>query len=147
MTRNGTIWTAAALFASALAGVAAPARAQVSDERIRELIKQATDPSMRLQTPATAQPAATGDNRPVVSLTLEDAVRFALDRNLDIAVQRLNPEINDIAYASIKSVYHPNLTSLLSTQSTTNAATSTVSGGGAAGVPVVAGINNYNAGL
>ena len=30
-------------------------------------------------------------------LTLDDAVKFALDRNLDIAVQRLNPEINDIA--------------------------------------------------
>jgi outer membrane protein len=144
MTRNGSIRTAAALLA--LAATAAPARAQVSDARIRELIKQATDPALRAQTPATPQPATTGDTRQVVALTLDDAVKFALDRNLDIAVQRLNPEINDIAYASIKSIYHPALTSLLSTQSTTNAATSTVSGG-AAGAPVIVGVNNYNAGL
>ena len=34
-------------------------------------------------------------------LTLDDAVKLALDRNLDIAVQRLNPQINDIAVASL----------------------------------------------
>src|SRR5437868_5908046 len=144
MTRKGSLWTLTA--ALALSGLASTAHAQVSEARLRELIKQAADPNSRLQVPATVPPSA-GDNRQVVPLSLDDAVKFALDRNLDIAVQRLNPEINDIAYASIKSVYHPNLTSLLSTQSTTNAATSTVSGGGAAGVPVVAGINNYNAGL
>ena len=49
-----------------------------------------------------------GDNAPGGRRSrLDDAVKFALDRNLDIAVQRLNPEINDIAYASIKSIYHP----------------------------------------
>ena len=46
-------------------------------------------------------------------LTLDEAVKFALERNLDIAVQRLNPEINDIAIASISSVYHPSLTSIV----------------------------------
>ena len=54
-----------------------------------------------------------------MTLTLDEAVKFALDRNLDIAVQRLNPEINDIAVASINSVYHPSLTSTIS-QSATN---------------------------
>ena len=34
-------------------------------------------------------------------------------RAYDIAVQRLNPEISDISYASIKSVYNPALTSQL----------------------------------
>ena len=38
-------------------------------------------------------------------------MKFALDRNLDIAVQRLNPQINDIAVLSVKSVYNPTLTS------------------------------------
>jgi outer membrane protein len=74
-------------------------------------------------------------------------VKLALERNLDIAVQRLNPEINDIAYASIKSIYHPNLTSLISTASTTNASTSTISGGTAAGQPIIAGATNYNGGI
>jgi outer membrane protein TolC len=144
MTRNA-IWILTA--ALALSGLATPARAQqVSEARIRELIKQAADPNSRLQTPATVTPGTLQDNRPVVAITLDEAVKFALERNLDIAVQRLNPEINDIAYASIKSVYHPNLTSLISTQSTTNPSTSTISGG-AAGQPVIVGVNNYNGGL
>jgi outer membrane protein len=147
MTRHGSVWTAIAAFALALTAAATPARAQVSDARIKELIKQATDPASRLQTPATAQPGTPADSRQVVALTLDDAVKFALDRNLDIAVQRLNPEINDIAYASAKSVYHPNLTSVISTQETTNPATSTLSGSNTVGAPVVAGVTNYNGGL
>src|SRR3954462_15669064 len=139
MTRKGSIWMLTSVLA--VSGLAAPARAQVSEARIRELIKQAADPNSRLQAPAQV-PSGPPDGRPVVHLSLEEAVKFALERNLDIAVQRLNPEINDIAYASIKSVYHPNLTSLIATQSTTNASTSTVSGG-AAGAPVVVGQTQY----
>ena len=147
MTRHPFSWTAAAAAALALSTPAAPARAQVSDARIRELIKQATDPSSRLQTPATAQPAAAGDTRQSVPLTLDDAVKFALDRNLDIAVQRLNPEINDITYASVRSIYNPALTSTISTQSTTNPATSTLSGSNTVGAAIVAGTTIYNAGI
>ncbi|HXI29085.1 MAG TPA: hypothetical protein VNG89_11690, partial [Vicinamibacterales bacterium] len=74
MRRNGSIWTAAAVLAlTGLTGLATPARAQVSDARIRELIKEATDPSNRLQTPATVQPGTAGDNRQAVPLTLDDA--------------------------------------------------------------------------
>ena len=145
MTRNGSIWMLTAVLA--LSGLATPARAQVSEARIRELIKQAADPNSRLQAPATAQPGTTQDNRPVVAITLDDAVKFALERNLDIAVQRLNPEINDIAYASIKSVYHPNLTSTLSTQSTTTPSTSTLSGSDTTGSGIVGGLTNYNGGV
>jgi outer membrane protein len=148
MTRNGSNWTVVAVLAlmTIVTGLAAPARAQqISEARIRELIKQAADPSRMLQPPTTAQPA--GDTRSAVALTLDDAVKFALDRNLDIAVQRLNPEINDLTYASTRSVYHPSLTSVVSTQSTTNPATSTLSGGNTVGAPIVAGLTNYNAGL
>src|SRR3954466_11137872 len=145
MTRMGSIWMLTSVLA--LSSLASPARAQVAEARIRELIKQASDPNSRLQVPATAQPGTFADNRPVVNLTLDDAVKFALERNLDIAVQRLNPEINDIAYASIKSIYHPNLTSLLSTATTTNPATQTTSGGSTAGQPIVAGVTNFNGGI
>ncbi len=146
MTRNGSIWMLTA--ALALSGLATPARAQqVSEARIRELIKQAADPNSRLQTPATAPPGSAPDTRRVVPITLDEAVKFALERNLDIAVQRLNPEINDIAYASIKSVYHPNLTSTLSTQSTTTPSTSTLSGSNVIGSGIVSGLANYNGGI
>jgi outer membrane protein len=145
MTGNGSIWMLTAVLA--LSGLATPARAQVSEARIRELIKQAQDPASRLQVPPMPSPGGTADTRPVVGLSLDDAVRFALERNLDIAVQRLNPEINDIAYASIKSIYHPALTSTLSTQSTTAPATNTISGSGTAGTGVVTGLTNYNGGI
>ena len=128
MTRNGSIVMLTA--ALAFSGLAAPARAQqVPEARIRELIKQAQDPSSRLQTPATSQGTSSTDTRPVVDLTLDDAVKFALDRNLDIAVQRLNPQINDIGYARIRSVYYPTLTSTISGSGLSQLPTSQLIGG------------------
>ena len=145
MIRNGSIRIAAA--ALALAAFAGPASAQVTDARIRELIKQATDPATRLQTPSPAQPGTASDPRQSVPLTLDDAVKFALDRNLDIAVQRLNPEINDIAYASIQSVYHPNLTSTLAAQSQSNPANSAIAGSNTPGQAINATLDTYNGGI
>jgi outer membrane protein len=147
MIRRST-WTATALLGiGLLAGGAAPAHAQVSEARIRELIKQATDPSTGLQTPATAQPGGSSDTRRAVALTLDDAVKFALDRNLDIAVQRLNPEINDIAYASIKSVYHPSLTSTIAAQSQSNPANSAIAGSNTPGAAINTTLDTYNGGI
>ncbi len=48
---------------------------------------------------------------PTLALTLDDAVKFALERNLDIVVQRLNPQLQDIAMASAQAFYNPTLTS------------------------------------
>ena len=70
--------------------------------------------------------AATG---PRVTLTLEDAVKRALESNLDIAVQRIGQQVFDVNIASIRSVYSPVLSSLISNQSSKNASTSTISGG------------------
>jgi outer membrane protein len=118
MRRNGSIW----MLSATLAWAAFPAPAvaqQISEARIKELIKQAADPSARIPVIGESQQAIPpGANRPVVPMTIEEAVKLALDRNLDIAVQRLNPQINDIAVASIQSVYHPSLTSTISDAST-----------------------------
>ena len=75
-------------------------------------------------------PATAADNRPRVSLTLEDAVKRALENNLDIAVQRINQQTYDVSLASIRSVYSPTVNSLLSSQTSKNASTSTISGAG-----------------
>jgi outer membrane protein len=149
MTRNGTISTlTTAVALLALSGVATPARAeQISEARIRELIKQAADRAVTGDS-GTQQPVSTaaGDARPVVRLTLDEAVKFALDLNLDIAVQRLNPEINDIAVASINSFYHPSLTSTIG-QSATNGTPQNIlqlsNGGGGTNTNVL----TYNGGL
>src|SRR5262245_38648439 len=116
MTRSG--FRSMAIAALTLS-VALPARGQVSETRIQELIRLAAENTSATPNGQVASTQAPGQSRPVVRLTLDDAVKFALDRNLDIAVQRLNPQINDIAIASIRTVYHPALTSVISGASTT----------------------------
>jgi len=112
MIRNGSIRLLTA--ALAFSGLATSARAQqVSDTRIRELIKQAAA-GVATNTQAQAMTPAPGDTRTAIDLTLDEAVKLALDRNLDIAVQRLNPEISEIGVARIRSIYHPSLTSTIS---------------------------------
>jgi outer membrane protein TolC len=110
MKRIGVLAATAVL---ALSGAARLHAQEISDSRIRELIKQAAaqagKATLDVQTPPAAQPRV-----PVVPITLEEAVKFALERNLDIAVQRLNPEINDIAIAAVRTTYHPALTSTIS---------------------------------
>jgi outer membrane protein len=145
MTRNGWIWMLTA--ALALTARPAPAMAQqISEARIKELIKQAADASHTTTVPEwqPAQPA--GAARPVVPLSIDDAVKLALDRNLDIAVQRLNPQINDIAVASIQSIYHPSLTSVISQASTNGLPqnqTQLSAGGGGANTDLL----TYNGGI
>lgn len=94
-----------ALALSALAGT--PVGAQVSDQRVRELMKEAAQLARQAAPPPVIQVPGEG---PTLALTLDDAVKFALERNLDIAVQRLNPQLQDIAFASALAFYTPALT-------------------------------------
>src|SRR5260370_37982582 len=152
MTRNRSTWVLTAALALTGAGLSAQTTpAQLSETRMQELMRQAAERVANGQT--TVQPGggtgqassttqtmpAAGDTRPVVRLTLDDAVKAALEHNLDITVQRLNPAINDIAIASLRAVYHPTLTPQLSTLSQTNASTPSISGGLKPGDPVATG--------
>ena len=62
-------------------------------------------------------------------LTLEDAVNRALENNLNIAVERIEHQLFDVTIASTRAVYSPTLSSLVSSQSSKSASTSTISGG------------------
>ena len=143
MTRQYSIALALAL-ASGVAGNAGAQ--QITDAHIRELIKEAArQTAAGAQTTDAAQPAV-GEPRPVVRLTLDDAVKFALDRNLDISVQRLNPQINDIAIASVRALYRPALTSVVSQASVQGTPTSQLQvsqGGGGTNTQAT----NYNGGV
>jgi outer membrane protein TolC len=101
--------------------VAADAQAQLTEARIQELIREAAKTAVQAPTPTAVQVPGEG---PTLSLTLDDAVRFALERNLDIAVQRLNPQLQDIAVASARTFYSPTVTSTLGQNLTQNAPTS-----------------------
>jgi len=81
--------------------------------RTEALIKQAVErysaglEASRVQNPLDATGAAT------VPLTLEDAVRRAVDNNLEVAVERLNPQTFDFTLASLRANYNPSATSTL----------------------------------
>ena len=144
MTRNGFIAMLAGALALSAGGATAYAQ-QTSEARIQELIRAAAERfGIGQQTPISQPtPAESGA---VVALTLDDAVKLALDRNLDIAVQRLNPEINDIAIVSARAVYNPTLTSSIGPQSVTQLPTSQLQLG-AGGAATVNKTMNYNGGL
>ncbi len=99
-----------------------PVHAQVSEARLKELVKEAA--ARQAQGPFTFSAQVPTGAGPTVPITLEEAIRFALERNLDVAVQRLNPEISDIAVAGAQAIYHPVLTSNISRSSTTSTPTS-----------------------
>ena len=109
--------------------------AQSSEEsrRLEEIARTAA------QQFATAREAAKDDQtRPttpplppgtVVELTLDDSTQRALERNLDIAVERLNPQTYDFSLAALDANYKPTLTSNFSMRSQTAFARSQTAGG------------------
>jgi outer membrane protein TolC len=130
-----------------LAAVTTASAQKVTEARIEELIREAAARAGVTPTATTApSPAAAQGDQPVVRLTLDGAIKLALDRNLDISVQRLNPQTFDFSLASLRATYRPTLTSNISQQSITQASTSTISGA-AVGTGIVNNTTTYNAGL
>lgn len=143
------MFSSPALLALALAGVTASAahaqKLAITDEHVQELIRAAAASAGAQQSPTPA-PQANGQAQ-ALPLTLDDAIKLALDRNLDIAVQRLNPQTFDFSYASQAAFYRPTLTSTVAHNSVANPNTSTISGAVQAGVSIDTGTNTFNGGL
>ena len=59
---------------------------------------------------------------PVVKLSLDDTVTRALEFNLDVQVQRINPRLQDLAVQGAQAVWNPNLTNTTRLDDTTNIA-------------------------
>jgi outer membrane protein len=134
------------------AATASIASAQITDEYVQNLIKAAAERAgVTAQGGAPAQAAAPQagqavDTRPSLALTLDDAIKLALDRNLDIQVQRLNPQTFDFSIAAIESVYRPTITSTVGAQSFANASNSTINGA-IAGTAITNQTATWNGGL
>ena len=111
------------LAVSAVIGATMPATAQEpSADHVKALVAQALQQATQapvVQPQQSAQPAG-----PTISLSADDAVRRALERNLDIQVLRLEPQLLDLQVAGLWANYRPNLTSSLFTQGATNLPTS-----------------------
>lgn len=62
-------------------------------------------------------------------LTLDEAIQRALDRNLDIAVERINPQVYDLTLAERQAFYRPTLGFNVDTSSRTNPSATQLDGG------------------
>jgi outer membrane protein TolC len=78
--------------------------------------------------PSPAPTPVPEDTRPVLSLSLQDAVARTLESNIDIAVQRYDPLDAAEAVNELKGFYDPLLTSTLSRSSATRPASDFFSG-------------------
>src|SRR5689334_3816297 len=132
----------------ALIAYGAPAGAQSDTDRVRldEIAREAArefaaaNSATLDQTRPTAPAPPTGTT---VELTLDEATARALERNLDIAVERLNPQTFDLNIARIKAAYRPTATSTISQFSRVQPPTSTLNGG----LRVENTTTTYNSGL
>ena len=62
-------------------------------------------------------------------LSVDDAVKLAIEQNLGIQVERLNPQIQDIAIAQTRASWAPTLTSNITNSSTDTPVTNVFAGG------------------
>jgi outer membrane protein len=104
---------AALTIAGALTRSLSFAQTAEDDRRLAEIARTAAQnfAATRLeadQTRPTAPPPPAGT---VVELALDDATARALERNLDIAVERLNPQTFDFSIAALDANYRPTFNS------------------------------------
>jgi outer membrane protein len=78
--------------------------------------------------PTPAPPLSANDPQPVLELTLDDAVRRTLENNVDIAVERFNPESSALNVDQLRGFYEPVLTSLVTQNSAARPASNAFSG-------------------
>ena len=119
-----------------LATGAAFAQTSAADKaRTEDLIKQALDRYNEGIQAAQVQSAQgpSGSSAVVgagtVPLTLDEAVQRAADNNLDIVVEKLNPQTFDLSLAGLYAVYHPVATSRYGSQALIRLPNSLLNGG------------------
>ena len=80
-------------------------------------------------------------------LTLDDAVQRALERNLDIAVQRINPLVQDMEVATANAAFLPFASSGFSINQRVSPNRSLFDGGGLRGQNIITDQGNYDLGV
>ncbi|MEN3337528.1 MAG: outer membrane protein [Acidobacteriota bacterium] len=114
MSKTASFWTGLGLALT----ITAPAAAQQAPTgspdpaHVRELIQQAmqqAQPQGQSRAGAPTQIFMTAGPR--VNLTIEEAVQRAAEKNIDIAVARITPQLTDFTLAGLEASYRLNLTS------------------------------------
>jgi outer membrane protein len=78
---------------------------------------------------AAAQTANQPPAESVRRLSIDEAVKLALEQNLGIRIQRIDPQIQDVGIAQARSFWAPNLQTNFSKNSQTQQPTSSLAGG------------------
>jgi outer membrane protein TolC len=89
------------------------------------------------------RPAPAAVPGPSLELSLDEATARALERNLDIAVERLNPQLQDYNIERIRAVYRPTITSTIGHRAVVQPPTNQLNGG----IIVQNDNSTYNAGV
>jgi outer membrane protein TolC len=127
--------------------VAATAQSRDAAEaaRLNEIAREAARrfDTTRLEAVGQTQPTVLTPPGATVSLTLEEATTRALERNLELAVERLNPQTFDLNIARIQAAFRPTLTSQFGHRAVVQPPTNQLNGGNI----VQNDTNTYNAGV
>jgi outer membrane protein len=119
---------------------------ETQDSLVRDALAryQAGLDAIQNGTPVAGTPAATLQaNRPVRELRMSDVVQLALEKNLDIAVERLNPQAVDLQIAGLRNSYLPTVTSAIGQRDNTQLPRDQLQGGQRVSVATT----TYNAGM
>jgi len=150
ISTSGLVIGLAAVFAlapalPAFAQAAPPSSADAA--RVSELVTYARERYEQ----AKAQPGPAGTpqrsleeqaaSRPVVKLTVAQAVAMALENNIELSVERLNPQLQDLAIAQVRGAYRPTVGSTVNMTSNMPLPTSLLNGG----TRVTNEVQNFNA--
>ena len=98
-----------------------------------------------------AMPAGVGNTAqqgPVRRMSIDDAVATALEQNLNLQVQRFDPQLQELSTAQFKAAYTPNFVSTISKSDNTQPSTSFLdSGTGGASSGITSGNSLFNFGI
>ena len=119
--------------AAALAVVGAAQAQPVTQAKVLDLLAQAQVGVTGAAAPQAGQPATTAPSQ-VIDLTQEDAVAKALKMNIDLSVERLNPQLQDLALKGAFAAYVPTVGATLGERSNTTRPGNIYSGGDVARV-------------
>jgi outer membrane protein len=102
-----------------------------NQRRLAELARTAAQQfaAARAETDQTRPAIGVATPGPAVELSLDEATARALERNLDIAVERLNPQLQEYSLARLRASYRPIATSTISHRAVTQPPTNQLNGG------------------
>ena len=88
---------------------------------------QAASLRVAVQTAAQSVPRQPGET--VRRISIDDAVKLAMEQNLGIKIQRFDPQIQDTGVSLAHSLWQPNFQTTVTRQAQTQASTSALAGG------------------